>query len=329
MPLAASEIAFGVGTADVADKPATVVVVNDRVASLADIVARYATPGAVAPAMQDFMADWPRWTDWLRNLALERSDDDFWRPLEDTRFHAPVPRPGNVFHTYHNYDRPSSTTGRRDPPKAERVLPDLFFGSHAALTGHGSTVYREPGAIEFDFELEITAVIGKPAYRISAEQAEDYVAGYTIGNDFTMHFGWWREIRQQTRINDNIRMKNFPGYTPMGKVIVPRDLVGDPHALQMKAYVDGTLRLDANSRGMIWTVPELIEYLSWVMPLEPGDVILTGSDAELPMPPGEKRGIKIGQTVTCEVEKLGRLTNRVEEQPFKQPNQRPAVDTRP
>jgi 2-keto-4-pentenoate hydratase/2-oxohepta-3-ene-1,7-dioic acid hydratase in catechol pathway len=80
---------------------------------------------------------------------------------------------------------------------------------------------------------------------------------------------------------------------------------------------------------MIWSVGELVEYLSWIMPLQPGDLIMTGSGAELPMPAGEKRGIKVGQTVTCVVERLGRLENRVAEQAFKQPNELPAIDTRP
>ena len=234
-----AEIAFGIGTIAIDGKPATAVLVNDQVATLRDIVARHSTPGATAPVMRDFLPDWERWHGWLRGLNLDPSRSDFWHPATSVKFMPPVPEPGNIFHTYHNYDRPSSTTGRRDPPKAERVLPDVFLGSRVALTGHGETVFREHGAVQFDFELEVTAVIGKTAYRVSADQAEGYVAGYTIGNDLTTHFGWWKQIRSQTTLNDNIRMKNFPGYTPMGPVIVPSDIVGDPHALRVRASQDG------------------------------------------------------------------------------------------
>jgi 2-keto-4-pentenoate hydratase/2-oxohepta-3-ene-1,7-dioic acid hydratase in catechol pathway len=212
-------------------------------------------------------------------------------------------------------------TGRRDPPKAQRVLPDIFLGSRSALSGHRDTVYREHGAVQFDFELEVTAVIGKKAFRVSADKAEDYVAGYTIGNDLTTHHGWWRQIRSQTTLNDNIRMKNFPGYTPLGPVVVPKDIVGDPHALHVRAWQDGVLRQDANTSAMIWKVGELIEYLSWIMPLRPGDLILTGSPEELPLPPGERRVIKPVQTVICEAEKLGRLETRILEQDVRQPNE--------
>ncbi len=187
---------------------------------------RYGTPGAAAPLMRDFMPDWGRWHDWLRGLDLDPFSEENWRPASEVKFMPPVPEPVHIFHTFHNYDRPSSTTGKYDPPKAERVLPDLFLGASSALSGNGATVYREHGAVQFDFELEVTAVIGKTAYKVSSDEADDYVAGYTIGNDLTMHFGWWKKLREQTRLNDNIRMKNFPGYTPMGTVIVPSDIVG-------------------------------------------------------------------------------------------------------
>jgi 2-keto-4-pentenoate hydratase/2-oxohepta-3-ene-1,7-dioic acid hydratase in catechol pathway len=315
------EIRFGIGIIAGEGRPETAVVVKDHVASLRDIVARHSTPGAAAPLMRDFLPDWERWHGWLRGLDLDPARGDYWRPMTAVKFLPPVPEPNNIFHTYHNYDRPSSVTGRRDPPKSERVLPDIFFGSRSALSGHGDTVYREHGGMQFDFELELTAVIGRTAYRVSADKADDYVAGYTIANDLTMHFGWWKAVRAKTPINDNIRMKNFPGYTPLGPVIVPRDIVGDPHALWVGARQDNVLRLDATTRNMIWRIGELIEYLSWIMPLQPGDLILTGSEAELPLEHGERRGIKVGQTIVCEVEKLGRLATLVLEQDVRQPNE--------
>ncbi len=315
------EIRFGVGTIAEAGKPATAVVVNDRVATLAQIVAAHSTPGAPAPLMRELLPDWERWHEWLRGLALDPAREAGWRPMDAVKFLPPVPEPANIFHTYHNYDRPSSTTGRRDPPKAERVLPDIFLGSRLALSGHGDTVQREHGGVQFDFELEITAVIGKLANRVAPDKAEDYVAGYTIGNDLTMHHGWWRELRRTSPINDNLRMKNFAGYTPMGPVIVPRDIVGDPHALVVSAEQNGVPRLKSDTRGMIWRVGELVSYLSWIVPLQPGDLILTGSPEELPLPPGERRGIKVGQTIVLQAERLGRLATHIEEQNFRQPNE--------
>ncbi len=322
MPEGQNEIHFGIGTILAGGKPSTAVVVDDQVATLADIVARHSTPGAAAPAMRDFMPDWPRWHEWLRELDLQPSHQDGWAPLAAAKFLAPLPEPNNIFHLYHNFERPSRVTGRSDPPKAERVLPDVFFGSRSALAGYGDTVYREHGGVQFDFEVEVTAVIGKPATRVPAAKAEDYIAGYAIANDLTMHFAWWRKVRDQSPINDNIRMKNFAGYTPMSRVIVPRDLVGDPHDLRVRAWIDGKLHQESRTNAMLWHVGEVVEYLSHIMTLMPGDLILLGSPANLPLEPGQKNhGIEIGQTIRCEVEKLGAIENRIAEQDWRQPNE--------
>jgi len=316
-----STIAFGIGTIAQDGNQQTAIVIGDRVASLADIVARYSTPGAVAPVMRHFMPDWDRWHDWLRGLDLDPTEDDFWQPADSVKFMPPVPEPNCLLQTYHNYERPSSTTGKPEPSKADRVIPDVFHGSRIALSGHRDTIYCEHGGIEFDFELEVTAVIGRPGSHIKAENALDYIAGFTIGNDLTMHFGWWWEPRHNRGRGDQFRSKNFPGYTPLGPVVVPIDLVGDPHSLRQQVTQDDELKVDDSTNAMIWSFNELIEYISWVQPLEPGDLILGGSPEELPRPKGVQRGIKSGQTVVCVVEKLGRLETKVVEQDFLQPGE--------
>jgi 2-keto-4-pentenoate hydratase/2-oxohepta-3-ene-1,7-dioic acid hydratase in catechol pathway len=316
------EIRFGIGTISIEGRATTAVVIDDHVATLTDIVARHSTPGAIAPLMRDFMPEWERWQSWLRGLDLKPSRDEGWQPIDEAKFLAPVSEPWNIFHLYHNFERPSRVTGRSDPPKSERVLPDVFFGSRSALAAHGDTIFREHGGTQFDFEVEVTAVIGKPATRVRAANTEDYIAGYTIANDLTMHHAWWREIRSRSPINDNIRMKNFTGYTPMSRVIVPRDLVGDPHDLRVRAWIDGKLHQDARTNDMLWHVGEVVEYLSFVMTLRPGDLILLGSPANLPLEPEQRsHSIEIGQTIRCEVEKLGRIENRIEEQADRQPNE--------
>jgi 2-keto-4-pentenoate hydratase/2-oxohepta-3-ene-1,7-dioic acid hydratase in catechol pathway len=321
MVSASPQIAFGIGCiSGPHGGEAAVVVVDDRVALLTDVTSHHRPPHGGVASMRELIAEWDRWHDWLRSLDLQLPDAH-WRPLDEVRFLPPVPEPWNIFQTYHNYERPSRTTGRSDPPKSERLLPDVFFGSRSALAGYGDPVRREHGVQQFDFEVEVTAVIGRLACRVPAARAGEYIAGYAVANDFTTHRAWWRERRRQSPINDNIRMKNFPGYTPMSRAIIPRDLVGDPCDLAVKTWVDGRLRQDTRTGGMLWPVHELIEYLSHIMPLRPGDLILTGSPEELPLAPGEAPGVQPGQTVLCEVERIGRLENRVEEQPERQPNE--------
>jgi acylpyruvate hydrolase len=315
------EHVFGIGAITCGDRNETAVVVSGLVCPLSQIVRRYSTPKARAPDIMGFLEDWERWHDWLRGLALTPDADDGWTPMDDVSFRPCVPEPWNIFQTYHNYERPSRISGKDDPPKHERILPDIFMGSRSALGAYGSTVSREHGGRQFDFEVEPTIVIGRTAFRVKAEHAEDYIAGYTIANDYTTHFSWWSKLREGRRTNDSIRMKNFPGYTPLSRTIVPRDLVGNPHDLAVKAWVDGDLRQDARTNKMLWSVAELVEYLSHVMTLRPGDLIMTGAPEELPHPPGTPKGIRTGQTVDCWVEKIGRLVNTIGEQTERQPNE--------
>ncbi len=315
-----SENIFGIGAITRGERNETAVAVSGYVCPLSQIVRRHSTPGAAAPDIMGFLADWERWHDWLRGLDLKPDPADGWIALDEQQFRPCVPEPWNIFQTYHNYDRPSRISGKSDPPKHERLLPDIFMGSRSALGAYGSTVFREHGGWQFDFEVEPTIVIGRPAYRVKAEKADDYIAGYTIANDYTMHFSWWSKLREGRRTNDSIRMKNFPGYTPLSRTIVPRDLVGNPHDLAVKAWIDGELRQDARTNKMLWTVQELVEYLSHVMTLQPGDLIMTGAPEELPHPPGAPKGLRVGQTVDCWVENIGRLVNTMGEQTETQPN---------
>lgn len=99
-------------------------------------------------------------------------------------------------------------------------------------------------------------------------------------------------------------------------------MVGDPHDLRVRAWIDGKLHQDARTNSMLWHVGEVVEYLSFIVTLLPGDLILLGSPANLPLESGQKNhGIEAGQTIRCEVERLGRIENRVEEQAWRQPHE--------
>jgi 2-keto-4-pentenoate hydratase/2-oxohepta-3-ene-1,7-dioic acid hydratase in catechol pathway len=97
--------------------------------------------------------------------------------------------------------------------------------------------------------------------------------------------------------------------------------VGNPHDLAVKAWIDGELRQDARTNKVLWSMQELVEYLSHVMTLRPGDLIMTGAPEELPHPPGAPKGIRVGQMIDCWVENIGRLVNTIGEQPERQPNE--------
>jgi len=128
-------------------------------------------------------SDWDRWHEWLRQLPLETSEEVRSHALKSLRFTAPVRDPWNIFQTYHNFDRPNRVTGAIDPPKAQRYIPDVFLRSRTALAGYGEIVEIEPGGAQFDFEIEVTAVIGKIAHRYScARQYMGIIAASILSN---------------------------------------------------------------------------------------------------------------------------------------------------
>src|SRR5688572_28136692 len=111
----ATEIAFGIGTLDLDGREAVAIVVDDQVATLADVARGRRPPLQPVAAMRDFMPEWERWHEWLRSQELQPSPGEGWRPLREAKFKAPVPEPWNIFSTYHNFERPSRVTGKSDP----------------------------------------------------------------------------------------------------------------------------------------------------------------------------------------------------------------------
>jgi 2-keto-4-pentenoate hydratase/2-oxohepta-3-ene-1,7-dioic acid hydratase in catechol pathway len=170
---------------------------------------------------------------------------------------------------------PSSLSGPREPI----VLP----------------VSRYPGR-EFHHECELAVVIGKRARHVRPENALDYVFGYSCLVDVTLRGEGERVMR-----------KSFDTFCPMGPWVVTADEVGDPSALRLRLWVNGELRQDANTRDLIVDVPGMIAGASAVATLEPGDVIATGTPAGVgPIRPGD--------SVTIEIERVGRMTLDVVEE---------------
>ena len=127
MDTAKPENVFGIGAITHNGRDETAVVVSGHVCPLSQIVQRHDSSRAPAPDIMAFLKEWDRWHDWLRGLNLQPDAADGWTPMDEQQFRPCVPEPWNIFQTYHNYDRPSRTRGTTDPPKHERVLPDMFM----------------------------------------------------------------------------------------------------------------------------------------------------------------------------------------------------------
>jgi 5-oxopent-3-ene-1,2,5-tricarboxylate decarboxylase / 2-hydroxyhepta-2,4-diene-1,7-dioate isomerase len=183
------------------------------------------------------------------------------------------------------------TLGAKDEPLA-------FLKGPNALVGHRGRTCRPADAAFMHYECELAVVIGRHARRVKRADALAHVAGYTIANDYAVRDyleNWYRP---------NLRVKNRDGCTVLGPWLVDAADVPDPHALELRTFVNGELKQHGNTRDLIDDVPALIEYLSSFMTLAPGDLILTGT-------PEGVVNVNPGDEVVCEIDGLGRLVNTI------------------
>ncbi|MEP1353771.1 MAG: fumarylacetoacetate hydrolase family protein [Tateyamaria sp.] len=199
-----------------------------------------------------------------------------------------------------NYSDHAAETGAAIPEH-----PILFFKANSAIVGAFDDVVMPRGSTHTDWEVELGVVIGKTAKYVSKADALDYVAGYCVVNDVSeRHF--------QTKLTGQwTKGKSCDTFGPTGPYLVTRDEIPDPQNLAMELDVNGKRMQTGNTATMIFTVAEIIEHLSGLMTLHPGDVITTGT------PPGVGMGMKppvylnVGDVMEVEIEGLGRQRQEV------------------
>ena len=219
-------------------------------------------------------------------------------PLSGVRLLAPVRNPSKVVAIGLNYMDHCREQGHQ-PPKA----PVIFTKFTTAVIGPGDAICWDPALTrQVDYEVELAVVIGRPARRVSAATAMDYVAGYTIGNDVSA-----RDL--QFGDGQWVRGKSLDTFCPLGPWLVTRDEVPDPHKLALRCLVNGIAMQDSNTAEMIFRVPDLIEFISRAFTLLPGDVIFTGTPHGVGVFRSPQVFLRGGDTVEVEIEGLGRLTN--------------------
>ena len=161
---------------------------------------------------------------------------------------------------------------------------------------------------EPDYEVELAFVISEPATRVSREDALDYVAGYMTFNDVTAR-GIQRRVSQWTM------GKSVDTFSAMGPFLVLTDEVPDPQTLRLWTRIGDEVLQDSNTKDMIFTVADIIAYISQFMTLEPGTVVVTGTPSGVGARRSPPRFLQPGDTVTVEIEKLGQLNNPVQAGP--------------
>lgn len=219
--------------------------------------------------------------------------------LSEVRLRAPLSNPPRVFAIGLNY-HDHAIEAKMALPK----VPVVFFKTSTAVIGPGENIILPKNSTQPDYEAEFALVIGKTGYRIPAHAWREYVYGFTIVNDVSA-----RDVQLAT--SQWSLGKSFPTFCPMGPAIVTTDEIADPHALGISLTINGETLQNSNTRELIFKIPELIEYISSVTPLLPGDVISTGTPGGVGMGRSPQRWLKAGDVVTVKVDGLGELTNPV------------------
>ncbi|TWD97805.1 2-keto-4-pentenoate hydratase/2-oxohepta-3-ene-1,7-dioic acid hydratase in catechol pathway [Peribacillus frigoritolerans] len=232
-------------------------------------------------------------------LIEQRINEDAIFKTSDVKILPPIAKPDKIICVGLNYFDHCKETGMEPP-----ASPVIFSKYSNAITGHNDPIEIPINSTEVDFEAELAFVIGKEAKRVSEEEADDYVFGYTIMNDISA-----RDLQFQD--GQWSRGKTVDTFAPFGPVIVTKDEVGDPHNLAISLELNGEIMQDSNTSNLIFTVPKIISFLSQSMTLMPGDLIATGTPPGVGMGRNPKIWLKNGDRMNVSIEKIGTLSNHV------------------
>jgi len=219
-------------------------------------------------------------------------------PVAEAKLLAPVPRPGKIICVGLNYHDHAEEQDE-DVPES----PLLFGKAGTAVTNPGDPIVHPTELDEVDFEVELGVVMGRTAKDVSADEAREYVAGYTAINDVS---------GRDAQFNDEqfFRGKSYDTCAPMGPTLVPDDRL-DPSGLDVACRVNGETMQSSNTEEFIFGVEEVVSYISGITTLRPGDVISTGTPGGVGIFREPPELLEPGDTVDVEIEGIGTLTNPV------------------
>jgi acylpyruvate hydrolase len=220
--------------------------------------------------------------------------------MDQVEFLPPIQRPGKIICVGQNYTKHIMEMGREIPK-----YPVLFAKYPNVLRGHNQTIPMPTVSTMLDWEGELAFVIGKRAKDVKADDYAQYIFGYAPFNDVTVR-------DYQRRTSQFLPGKTFDGTGPFGPAIVTPDEISDPQALDLKVRLNGELMQEGNTSDLFFKIPFLVEHLSEIMTLEPGDIVSTGTPDGVGFARNPQIFMKPGDTVEVEIAELGILRNTVQ-----------------
>ena len=274
--------------ANIDGRAALVFVTDDRALAL-DV--ETASNGRFGSDPQALYADWGSFTAWAGTVRAGGE------PFERSRLGAPVPRPRQVFAIGINYAEHAAESGY-----PEGSLPVTFTKFPSSLTGPDAEVELPPGSV--DWEVELVVAISRSARNVPREEAWDYVAGLTVGQDLSE-----REAQNAGSKPQYSLAKSHTGFGPMGPWLVSVDEFAHPDDLAISSTLTGEVMQSSRTSKMIYSIADLIFELSRVCELYPGDVIFSGTPAGVGNARTPKRFIGPDDDLVSEIEGIGHIRN--------------------
>jgi len=250
--------------------------------------------GRFGPDPDDIYEHWADFASWSTTQAPPPRE-----PFDPAEFDAPLKRPRQVFGIGLNYLDHAAESGVSAPSS-----PAVFTKFPTCLTGPTSTIPLPSRTV--DWEVELVVVIGRKAERVSEGQAWRHVAGLTVGQDISE-----RTVQLAGPAPQFSLGKSYPGFGPIGPVVVTPDEFADPDDLELSCSVDGQVLQKGRTSQMIFSVPELIARLSAVCPLLPGDLVFTGTPPGVGMARKPQLWLQPGTTLVSEIKGIGTMRNPI------------------
>lgn len=284
-----------------------VLVDDDHILDLTAALAESAADLCVRTMLDYVRAGEPA-TEAARKLLTAASADEQLAslvvPLTAVQLLAPIPRPPKMIFVGRNYNDHIAEAAAARP-----AFPSSFSKLPTNVIGPNATILLPAMSTEIDFEAELAFVIGRAASRVKIDDAYDYIAGYTIANDVGA-----RDI--QFKHNQLALSKNFRTFAPMGPIIRTADDVPDPMNLGIRLWLNGTQMQDGSTAEMIFSISEILAFLSSAIDFEPGDVISTGTPAGVGFARTPPVFLRNGDVVRIEIDGLSSLENSVSTDPM-------------
>jgi 2-keto-4-pentenoate hydratase/2-oxohepta-3-ene-1,7-dioic acid hydratase in catechol pathway len=266
-----------------------VIVTDDGAIDIAD-----ASAGEFGTSPTSVFDAWEAFTAWAATATATATATP--APYDPADLRAPSPSPRQSFGIGLNYRRHADESGVPYPE-----FPPTFTKFASCITGPYATV--DLPSENVDWEVELVVVIGRRAERVAAADAWSYVAGLTVGQDLSE-----RVVQTRPPVPQFSLGKSFPGFGPTGPWITTTDEVRDADDLALSCTVNGETVQDSRTGDLIFPVPELIEKLSAILPLLPGDVIFTGTPSGVGMARTPPRFLQPGDVLVSTIEGIGSIT---------------------